>query len=175
MTERSAVTRRGFLRGAAGTAALAGASGTAAAQEGGTTEIQLVDFAFEPGTDDPALVTPGTTVRFVWETNGHNINVDTKPEGSDWQGHMPIEDAGFVHEHTFETEGSYHFWCDPHKGLGMIGDIEVTEDVPTPAAAGPAIPDAAKTLGLGLFSAMLASLGLAYVLLKYGGSPAQED
>lgn len=167
-------TRRNFLRGAAGTAALAGATGQAAAQEGETLQIDLVDFAFEPGTDDPARITPGTTVDFVWQTPSHNINVTSQPDESDWEGHMPVEDTGFETSHTFEVEGTYEFHCDPHEGLGMEGTIEVTPDAGGDGGEGggaPAIPDAAKTVGVGLFFAMLTTLGLAYFLLKYGGSP----
>ncbi len=172
-------TRRRFLRGAAGAAALAGATGEAAAQE--SLQIDLVDFAFEPGTDDPARVTPGTTVNFVWQTPSHNINVTSKPEGSDWEGHMPIENTGFETSHTFETEGTYEFQCDPHQGLGMVGAIEVTPDAAGGGeeggggATGPSVPDAAKTVGVALFGAMLATLGLAYFLLRYGGSPAEDE
>lgn len=173
MTANGSVSRRGFLRGSAGTAALAGASGAAAAQEGGgTTEIQLVDYAFEPGTDEPAQVMPGTEVTFVWETSTHNIVVENQPEEANWEGHEDIEDAGFEYSHTFEVEGTYEFFCQPHRGLGMEGTIEVTPDAGGDGGDGgggaPAIPDAAKSLGLGLFFAMLTTLGLAYFLLKYG-------
>ncbi|NIS33190.1 MAG: halocyanin, partial [Actinobacteria bacterium] len=40
---------------------------------------------------------------------------------------------------------------------------------------GPSVPDAAKTVGVALFGAMLATLGLAYFLLRYGGSPAEDE
>lgn len=46
--------------------------------------IELVDFAFEPGTADPLVVPTGSTVRFVWITQAHNIRVDVKPAASDW-------------------------------------------------------------------------------------------
>ena len=178
MHDSGPVTRRGFLRGAAGTAALAGAAGTATAQEGGgeTVEVALVDFAFEPGTEEPLTIPPGTTVRFVWETASHNIVVDSKPEGSDWTGHEPIENSGFETSHTFETTGEYHILCQPHESLGMVGDIVVEEGAAPPGegsggegGGAPAIPDAAKSLGVGLFGAMLASLALVYFLVKYGG------
>ena len=173
-------TRRRFLRGAAGTAALAAASGEAAAQEGGSLQMDLVDIAYEPGTDDPAQITPGTTVTFVWQTPSHNINVDSKPEASDWEGHMPIENTGFETSHTFEVEGTYEFHCDPHAGLGMEGVIEVSADAGGgegggEGGGGPAVPDAAKTFGVGLFAAILGTLGLAYVLLRYGGSPDEAE
>ena len=166
-------TRRNFLRAAAGAGAVAGASGGASAQEGETLEIALVDFAYEPGTEEPARISPGTTVNFVWETPSHNINVDSKPDASDWEGHMPVEDTGFETSHTFEVEGTYEFHCDPHESVGMVGSIEVTPEAGGGGGGAPAIPDAAKTVGVGLFAAMTVTLGLAYVLLKYGGSPEE--
>lgn len=179
MTTERSVSRRGFLRGAAGAAAVAGASGTAVAQEegggggGGTQTVNLVDFAFEPGTEEPLYVTPGTTVEFVWETSTHNIVVDSQPEGAGWEGHEPIENTGFTYSHTFETAGTYEFYCQPHRDLGMVGTIVVNEGG-APAeggggGGGPAIPDSAKSLGLATSVALGSTLGLAYVFLKYGG------
>ena len=82
-------------------------------------------YVFTPGTETLHRIAPGTTVKFVWESDTHNIYVDSQPEGANWQGHESIENTGFTHEHTFEVEGTYHYWCDPHKGLGMVADIVV--------------------------------------------------
>jgi len=183
MTEQGAVTRRRFLRGAAGTAAVAGASGVAAAQQspsgGPSVEVDLVDYEFDPGTNSPLTIPPGTTVKFVWKTGGHNIHVDSQPSGANWQGNESIENAGYSTSFTFTVEGTYHFWCVPHKSLGMVGDIQVKKGAPTPGggskATVPGIPNTAKTLGLGLFLAMATTLGLAYVLLKFGGNEDGPD
>ena len=82
-------------------------------------------YVFTAGTETPLRITPGTTVKFVWESDTHNIYVDSQPEGANWQGHESIENTGFTCEHTFEIKGTYHYWCEPHKGLGMIADIVV--------------------------------------------------
>ena len=198
------MSRRGFLRGVAGGAAVAGASGTAAAQEGtategggggtgtpsggggtgtasggggggggggGTETVTLVDFAFEPATESPLYITPGTTVEFVWETSTHNIVVDSQPDGANWSGHEPIENAGFTYSHTFEATGEYAFHCQPHLSSGMEGTIIVNEQgaPPQEGGGGPAVPDSAKTLGIATSVALGSTLGLAYVFLKYGG------
>ena len=124
------LTRRRLLGATGGAAAaLAAGAGTAAAQEsGGTLEMALVDFAYEPGTESPARIPPGTTVTFVWETPTHNIVVTSQPEGADWAGHEPIEDTGFEVSHTFEVEGTYEFHCAPHESLGMVGTIVVDSE-----------------------------------------------
>jgi plastocyanin len=194
--------RREFLRVATGAAGAAAAgSGAVGAQEtatpsptatagedgggsGATVEVQLVDYAFEPGTDEPLVIPPGTTVRFVWETSTHNIKLDSKPDESDWNGHEPVEDEGFVHEHTFDATGDYHFWCDPHRGLGMVGDITVEEGAPVPGAGGEGggapeevdpeemgVPIQAHFVGLATILMIVVSLVFTFFLLKYGETP----
>ncbi|WP_435062994.1 plastocyanin/azurin family copper-binding protein [Halobaculum sp. EA56] len=180
--EDDTLSRRSFLRGAAGATAAAGAvaagSGTAAAQataDGqGTVEVGAGSqgLKYVPGTDQTFYVTPGTTVTFEWVSDGHNIVVDSAPSGSSWSGHEPIEDEGFVHEHTFETTGTYEYYCDPHRSVGMVGTLEVVEQLPTPTpqpAGPPEVPDSAKSLGVASFIAMVATLGLTFFFTKYGG------
>ena len=74
---------------------------------------------------DPAEVTisAGESVHFV---NGmlppHNVIVEDHPELShDALAMMPGEDF----EVTFADAGDYTYWCDPHKGAGMIGTVHV--------------------------------------------------
>lgn len=123
-------TRRGALTvvGTGAAVALAGCT-SGGGGTGGGTEVVAVgpdgDLVFDPGTASPLEIDTGTTVRFVWESSGHNIHVDSQPADADWQGHGPIEDEGFELEHTFEVAGEYHYWCQPHKGAGMVGDITV--------------------------------------------------
>ena len=183
MTDGNAeMSRRAFLTTAAGTAAAAGAAGTAAAQEGGGGGTKTVtvgpggSLVFEPGTNEPLQITPGTTVEFVWDSDNHNIVVDSQPEGANWEGHEPIENTGFTYSHTFETLGTYEYYCVPHQSAGMVGTIEVVESISTPAPSNvPTVPDSAKTLGVATTFAMVATLGLAFFFLKYGGDYEIED
>jgi len=149
---------------------------------GGTVTVDLVDYAFNPGTDSPLTIPPGTTVNFDWQTGGHNIHVDTKPSGSDWQGHEPIEDAGFSTSFTFQTEGKFHFWCVPHKSLGMVGDIEVKKGAPLPGQAGAGgptevdpeemgVPFQAHFVGLATLLGVFVTLVFTFFFLKYGETP----
>jgi len=163
MTDGNAeMSRRAFLTTAAGTAAAAGAAGTAAAQEGGGGGTKTVtvgpggSLVFEPGTNEPLQITPGTTVEFVWDSDNHNIVVDSQPEGANWEGHEPIENTGFTYSHTFETLGTYEYYCVPHESAGMLGTIEVVESISTPAPSNvPTVPDSAKTLGVATTFAMV--------------------
>ncbi|MFC4549774.1 MULTISPECIES: plastocyanin/azurin family copper-binding protein [Halorussus] len=86
-------------------------------------------LTFEPGTDRPLAVDPGTTVRFVWESDNHNIAVHDQPDGAEWQGtpgdYGTVYDRGYEYSHTFEVEGTYEFVCIPHETAGMVGTIVV--------------------------------------------------
>jgi plastocyanin len=190
------VSRRGFLRtAAAGTTAAAAAATGAAAQEGTTTgdgtgnqttsggggsaETVTVevgsegdDLVFTPGTSEPLYVSPGTTVEFVWKgTLVHNIVVDAQPSGAGWEGHHPLETPPFTYSHTFETTGTYEYYCQPHRSQGMVGTIVVNQSGEAPPDTGyeTILPDSAQTLAVAATGTMASVLGLTYFFLKYGG------
>lgn len=147
---------------------------------GGTETVELVDYAYEPGTESPLTIAPGTTVKFVWITSTHNIVVESQPEGANWEGHETIEDEGFEYEHTFETEGTYEFYCAPHKSLGMVGTIEVSEGgggggggESGPVEQDPhemGVPFQAHFVGISTILMVLVSLVYTFFVLKYGES-----
>jgi len=169
--------RRTFLRAGAGaTAAAAGgaaATGTTGAQESqeimvGTSDAPL---AFSP---DSVTIQPGTTVNFVWGTDGHNIVVDSQPDGAGWEGVASVENTGFEYSHTFETEGTYDYYCEPHLSAGMEATIEVSQSAGGGGGGGnagpPKIPAAAMSLTTGLIGTILAVVALTFYFLKYGGT-----
>ena len=173
----SSVSRRGFLRTAAGTAAVAGASGTAAAQEGGGGSAKEVTVG--PGgalTFEPAELTvaPGTPVKFVWDSSGHNVH----PDDGDW-GHQPIEDKGFSFTTPpFQETGEFNYVCDPHESAGMTGTIIVQqggasaggeEEEPSPEEMG--VPFQAHFVGIATILMMVLSLIYTFFVVKYGESP----
>jgi hypothetical protein len=53
------------------------------------------------------------------------------------------------------------------KGAVVVGDDYPTAD--TGGGAGPALPDAAKSIGVATSVVMAATLGLAYVFVRHGG------
>jgi len=188
-TDDNAVSRRGFIRAAAGAGAVAGTAGTAAGQEGnetdsgsgsmpgaGETEEVVVgpggNLVFEP---EELTILQGTTVNFVWDSDNHNVVVEAQPEDANWEGtegdSSVTYDTGHEYSHTFETLGTYDYYCQPHRSAGMIASIEVVEEMstPAPAAGPPEIPDSAKTLGVAASIGMASTLGLAYFLLRFGG------
>ncbi|WP_255149871.1 halocyanin domain-containing protein [Halorarius halobius] len=92
-------------------------------------------FAFAPAN---LWVDPGTTVRFTWTSDSHNVVVESQPDGAGWEGEESVENTGFEFSHTFETGGMYEYFCDPHLSLGMKGGVAVGDDVPTREISTPA-------------------------------------
>jgi len=154
-TDRSVLTRRTALRTAAGAVAAGLGARTVAAQDGvdfggwfgsgtggetgnfdGTVDRTGQDsvtievgaegnggpYAFGPAA---VRVDPGTTVTFEWVSDTHNILIEEQPSGAGWSGVEAIENSGYSHEHTFETEGVYKYYCQPHLALGMKGAVVV--------------------------------------------------
>jgi len=79
-------------------------------------------YAFTP----PAVrISPGTTVTFEWVSDTHNVVVESQPDGAGWSGYGTVENEGFSFSHTFETTGTYTYFCEPHLSLGMKGAIVV--------------------------------------------------
>jgi plastocyanin len=134
---------------------------------------------FEPAELE---ITPGTTVKFVWESDGHNVVVESQPEGANWEGTEgdanTLYDTGHEYSHTFDTEGEYGYFCQPHKTAGMTGTITVSKDAGSSGGSGgggpPPVPDSARTLGIASVIGMSTTLGLAYFLMRYGGDYREE-
>lgn len=126
--------RRTVLRATGSLLAAGGLAGCTDAGAGTTTtgeDAEVVEvgpdeeYAFRPGTDEPLRIDPGTTVRFDWRSDTHNVAVESVPDGADWTGHESVEDAGFTYSHSFDVPGRYEYVCTPHEALGMTGTILV--------------------------------------------------
>jgi plastocyanin len=183
------ISRRGLLM--AGVAAGAAGTSVASAQEGTQYVVGMTDeLVFEPAE---ITVSPGDTLVWVNRGNvGHSVTAyeDGIPEDATYfaSGEFDSERAarrayepGSVvagdipgerrYEHTFETEGTYEYFCIPHESLGMVGTVTV---VPGGAPAEPGafesiLPEEAFTAAVAGLGAFIGVLGLSYFLLKYGG------
>lgn len=65
----------------------------------------------------------GDTVKFVSKSKGHNSQSDKKaiPEGAEnWKSKI-----GKDFEVTYTVDGTYGYYCTPHRGMGMVGLILV--------------------------------------------------
>ena len=84
-------------------------------------------------------VEPGTTVRFEIEAGSHSATAyhdRVPPEATPFDSGTMSEGE---FEYTFDTPGTYDYYCIPHKSMGMVGRIVVGE-AGGPAEATP-IPD----------------------------------
>jgi|GEM_PF-899583 len=134
--------RRGFLTAAAGATAVGVGAGAVAGQEN-STDVEVEDgvYEIEMRTDgseyvfDPIglHVEPGDTVRWVNVSGSHSATAYAEdnggatqrliPEGAEpWNSEIQTQ-QGATFEYTFEEEGTYDYFCIPHKTLGMVGRI----------------------------------------------------
>lgn len=81
------------------------------------------------GADDgyifapPAIrVSPGTTVVWKWSGKGasHNVVESNSTFKSDLSG-----ENGYTFEQMFDEEGTYRYYCEPHRAMGMKGGVLV--------------------------------------------------
>lgn len=137
-------TRRDLL-GATASAAAVGLAGCLGGGDGesasGDSDVEeLLDApegteVVEVGPDDEYVyapdeltVSPGTTVRFVWLSGGHDLKVESQPADAEWQGVQKLESPGFAHEATFDVGGVYEYVCTPHASHGMRGRVTVDDE-----------------------------------------------
>ncbi|MFC6871955.1 plastocyanin/azurin family copper-binding protein [Halobellus marinus] len=160
-------------------------TGTEAGGGGGGGETVTVtvgpggSLVFEPGTDEPLQIAPGTTVEFVWDSDNHNIVVESQPEGANWEGHEPLENTGFEYSHTFETLGTYEYYCEPHRSAGMVATIEVVENPDAGGGGGGGekelhefgVPIHAHWVGAATILGIIVTIIFTFYILKYGESP----
>ena len=89
-----------------------------------TVEVKLGTdagmLAFEPNSIN---ISAGDTVKFVNNKLApHNAVFD----GNDDLSHPDLAFApGESWERTFSTAGTYDFYCEPHRGAGMVGKVTV--------------------------------------------------
>jgi len=99
-------------------------------------ETETVTVAVGPDGEnrfDPEFVEiePGTTVEFVWESDGHNI-VPLFAEPEEWMEEFGVEEPqeeGFTYEFTFEEEGFVEFVSESDEQQ-MFGAVVVGEPGP---------------------------------------------
>ncbi|AUV84391.1 hypothetical protein C2R22_22885 (plasmid) [Salinigranum rubrum] len=104
-----------------------------------TAEVAMITedggYHFEPHV---VRVNVGGTVTWTNESGSHsttayhpdNDQPQLAPDGATAWDSGIVSEQGATFEHTFETEGVYHYYCTPHETLGMIGSVIVGEPDP---------------------------------------------
>lgn len=116
----------------AGMLGLAGCTSSGNQGGGGTGNSVTVgpdgNLTFEPSE---LTVKTGTTVSWSWDSDRHNIMVESQPQGANWKGtdggESKLYNTGYDYEFTFETPGTYEYYCAPHRSAGMVGTVVVEE------------------------------------------------
>jgi halocyanin-like protein len=120
----------------------------------------------------PAAVHVDNGATVVWEWTGEGGAHNVVEQGDEVFNSGSPKNSG-TYEYTFEEDGIYNYVCIPHEASGMLGSVVVGTDYPsvdTGGDAGPSdLPSSAKTLGVATMFVMVATLGLAYFFMKYGG------
>ncbi|MFC6889925.1 halocyanin domain-containing protein [Halorubrum trueperi] len=203
VSRRTFIRTAGGAAAAAGAATAT--SGTAAAQEeqpdwpSGVTSGNLGEYldargesevTVEVGAGDDGLafnptqlwVNTGTTITWEWTGSGGSHNVVTVEGEADLDSGDSVDEEGYTYEYevTEEDAGITHYHCVPHDAVGMHAGIAVGEDVPTVETGGGDsnavfVPQGARALGIATFIAMVSTLGLAFVFMKYGGTITSDD
>ncbi len=100
-----------------------------------TTKVVIVGAGGAPVfVPDCLEIDPGDTVRWIWESPGHNVvsGPPNMPDGAFDSGDP--EPDGTVFEVEFDQDfldanprpgGNYDYYCAPHVGFGMIATIDV--------------------------------------------------
>ena len=96
---------------------------TTASSSGGSSEIKvgMVDNSFDPTTITGKA---GSTVKVELKNSGqreHNFKIDGQKADADVE---PGEDATVSVE--IPKSGSVQFYCEYHKGLGMVGTVKAS-------------------------------------------------
>ena len=89
-----------------------------------TYEVKMGTDTFQLQFDPSSLtISAGDTVKWVSnQLPPHNVVVEGHPELSHDQLAFSSGDS---FEATFDTPGTYTYYCQPHRGAGMVGTITV--------------------------------------------------
>ena len=95
------------------------AESTEPIDSGNATEVVISDFAFSAPT---ITIDRGESVR--WRNTTRNFHTVT-PNGHQAFGERQTGTQGQTFETRFDTPGRYLYYCEPHRSLGMTGEIVV--------------------------------------------------
>lgn len=87
--------------------------------DGDVTEVVLNNFAFSAPT---VTIDRGTSVR--WRNTTATFHTVT-PDGHQAFVARQTNAAGQTFETRFDTPGRYRYYCEPHRALGMTGEVIV--------------------------------------------------
>ena len=87
--------------------------------DGDVTVVVISDFAFSAPT---VTIDRGKSVR--WRSSTGTFHTVT-PDGHQAFTSRQMNGAGQIHEVRFDAPGRYRYYCEPHRALGMTGEVVV--------------------------------------------------
>lgn len=87
--------------------------------DGAVTEVVITNFAF---TAPAITIDRGTSIR--WRNSTSTFHTVT-PDGHQSFVERQTNTQGQTFESRFDQPGTYRYYCAPHRGLGMTGEIVV--------------------------------------------------
>ncbi|MFD1586352.1 halocyanin domain-containing protein [Halorientalis brevis] len=111
------------------------------ADETGQQVVTVQVGAGDPGLAfGPAAVHVDNGATVTWEWTGEGGAHTVVAEDGTFDSGNPVAEAGVNFEHTFERDGIYPYYCNPHKASGMLGAVVVGTDYPTVASHADSTP-----------------------------------
>ena len=87
--------------------------------EGDVAVVVIRDFAFSAPT---LTIDRGTSVR--WRTSTGTFHTVT-PDGHQAFASRQMNASGETFDVRFDAPGRYRYYCEPHRALGMMGEVVV--------------------------------------------------
>jgi plastocyanin len=116
----------------AGVAVLAFGAASAKANTA-TVEVGQTGDSF---TNANVTINPGDTVHWHWDSTFHSVTSGQPPGTADGAFDSGVKQSlPATFDETFSHPGVYHYFCQIHYALGMVGTITVTGTDTAPTAA----------------------------------------
>lgn len=90
----------------------------------GRDEVRIDVGAGDGLQFDPPAVQVSSGARVVWEWTGRGSDHNVVDENGVFESELTAK-AGFEFDHTFEETGTYSYFCNPHRSVGMKGAVDV--------------------------------------------------
>ncbi len=97
----------------------------------GVSSVQAKTVEVKLGTDAEMLAFEPSSVTISTGDSVKFINNKLAPHNAVFEGHEELShpDLAFAPgeswEETFSTAGTYNYYCEPHRGAGMVGKVVV--------------------------------------------------
>ncbi|MDP6322052.1 MAG: plastocyanin [Prochlorococcus sp.] len=97
----------------------------------GVSSVQAATVEVKLGSDSGMLAFEPSNIKIKAGDKIKFVNNNLAPHNAVFEGHDELShtDLAFAPgeswEETFSTEGNYDFYCEPHRGAGMVGTVVV--------------------------------------------------